>query len=75
MNPLKLMELRRIRDTFEKNHPRFFPFLRAVSQKGIQEGSIIEIQVTTPKGESFKTNLKLSASDLEVLEKVKKGVL
>ena len=27
MNPLKLMELRRMKNTIGKNHPKLFPFL------------------------------------------------
>lgn len=70
-NPIKLMELKRIRDTFAKNHPRFFPFLNAVSKNALKEGTIVEIQVTSPDGASYKTNLKLSDSDIKILEKAK----
>lgn len=69
MNPLKLMELRRLKQLFEKNHPRFFPFLHAVSKDALQEGTIVDIQVTTPAGGTYKTNLKLTASDIEALKK------
>lgn len=71
LNPFKLMELKQIRDAFQENHPRFFPFLTAVSKHGVKEGSIVEIHVTTPEGETYKTNLKLSSSDIQALEKLK----
>ena len=71
INPVRLMELKRIKNTFEKNHPKFCPFLNAVSKDGIKEGTIIELQVTTPEGTCYKTNLKLTASDIEALEKAK----
>lgn len=35
---------------FRANHPKFPMFLKAVSQDAIEEGSIIEINVTTPEG-------------------------
>lgn len=71
MNPLKLMELRRFKQTFEKNHPRFFPFLQAVSKEALQENTIIDIQVTVPSGHTYKTNLKLTADDIEMLKELK----
>lgn len=71
INPLRLMELKRIKNTVETNHPRLFPFLKAVSKHAVQEGTVIEIQVTSPDGKCYQTNLKLTASDLEALEKAK----
>ena len=45
-----------------------FPaFCRAVSRKGIREGSILEISYVTPEGERLETNLKVKAGDLELL--------
>ena len=40
----------------------------AVSQNAIQEGTILEIQVTCPDGKSFASNLKVTAEDLEMLQ-------
>ena len=37
-------------DRFRANHPKFPMFLRAVSQDALVEGTIIEINVTTPEG-------------------------
>ena len=72
MNPLKLMELHRFKQAFEKNHPRFFPFLKAVSQEALQENTIVDIQVTVPSGNTYKTNLKLTADDIEMLKEIKR---
>ena len=71
MNPLELMVLRRMKNTIEKNHPKLFPFLKAVSNHAAQEGTVIDVQVTCPDGKSYKTNLKVTKSDLEVLKKAK----
>ena len=46
-------------DRFRANHPKFPLFLRAVSQDALVEGSIIEINVTTPEGKNYCTNVKL----------------
>ena len=36
----------------------------------MEEGSLIEISVTPPDGEMISTNLKVQASDLELLQKL-----
>ena len=72
MNPLKFMQLHRFKQAFEKNHPRFFPFLHAASKEALQEHTVIDIQVTVPSGKTYKTNLKLTADDIEVLKELKK---
>lgn len=56
--------------TFKSNHPKFPAFCQAVSRKGLKEGSIIEIAITTPGGEKIETNLKVKDSDLELLKQL-----
>ncbi|MDE6388446.1 MAG: hypothetical protein K2L82_11650 [Lachnospiraceae bacterium] len=60
---------------FQNNHPKFPKFLSAVVRSGIKEGSIIEIKVTTAEGESFDSNLKVNADDMEMIEQIKKLTL
>lgn len=57
--------------TFQRNHPKFPMFLRAVSQEAIMEGTIIEITVKTPEGKEYCSNLKVKADDLEFVETLK----
>lgn len=71
MNPRKMMELARMKQEFKKNHPKVFPFLKAASEKAMQEGSIIDISVTTPAGEVLRTNMKVRPEDLELLKEWK----
>ena len=40
-------------------------------QNGIREGSIIEIKVTTAEGESFDSNLKITADDMDMIGQLK----
>ncbi len=54
-------------NTFKDNHPKFPAFCRAAAKRGIREGSVIEIAVTTPGGERIETSLKIQADDLELL--------
>ena len=62
-----MMKIMNAWSTFKKNHPKFPAFCRAVSQKALKEGSIMEISVTTPEGEKIETNLRVKAEDLELL--------
>ena len=57
-------------NTFKSNHPKFPAFCQAVSRKGLKEGSIIEIAITTPEGEKIETKLKVKDSDLELLKQL-----
>ena len=60
-NPLKMMQFKNaFRDGFTQRHPKFPQFMAAVQQHGIQAGSIIEVQINTPDGKNFTTNLKVS---------------
>ncbi|MCF2683805.1 hypothetical protein [Faecalicatena contorta] len=58
-------------DHFRANHPKFPMFLNAVSQNALMEGTVIEINVTTPEGRNYCTNVKLQADDMEFLNSIK----
>lgn len=71
LNPMKMMKLKKTWDTFTTNHPKFPKFMEAVKNKGLQEGSIIEITVTTVSGETLSSNLRITASDMELVAELK----
>ncbi|MBQ8802923.1 MAG: hypothetical protein IJZ53_04735 [Tyzzerella sp.] len=71
MNPLDLMQFKRLWDEFTGRHPKFPLFLNAVAQNGITEGTIIEVQIKRPDGKEFSSNLKLSKEDMELFQKMK----
>jgi hypothetical protein len=66
INPAKLFKMKSLWERFVENHPRFPQFMNAVQSTGIQEGSVIEIIVTTPEGKNISTNVKVTASDKEM---------
>ena len=74
-NPAALFQMMNLWNRFQNNHLKFPKFLKAVTQNGIREGSIIEIKVTTAEGDSFDSNLKISADDMELLEQIKNMTL
>ena len=74
MNPAQLFQFMNAWKKFTSNHPKFPKFLRAVTNDGITEGTIIEINVTTPEGKNYCSNLKITSSDLELLQQIQKSV-
>ncbi len=66
-----LSKMKNAMETLRRNHPKFPLFLNAVSQNALVEGTIIEINVTTPEGKNYCTNVKLKSSDLELMETLK----
>jgi len=66
INPTKLIKLKSAWDIFSHNHPKFPKFLNSVHKNALEEGSIIEINVTTISGRTLSSNIKLSQSDAEL---------
>ena len=71
MNPMTLLSMKSAIDKFQNNHPRFVQFIKAMSDSGLQEGTILECKVITPEGKELQTNIKISQDDLELIEKLK----
>ncbi len=71
INPTQLFQLMGAWQKFTANHPKFPKFLKAVAAEGIQENTIIEVSVTTPEGKTYCSNLKITQSDLDLLEEFK----
>ena len=74
MNPMALMKIMNAKNQFDANHPKFGAFLKAAFAGGIQEGTIIEMKVTKPDGETMTTNLKVKQSNLELLQQLQEAV-
>lgn len=70
MNPMMLMQMKGMLDEFKRNHPKVPMFFSAAAQS-IGEGSIIEITVTSPEGKKICTNMKVTESDLRLVEQMK----
>jgi len=70
INPAKLLKLKSAWDAFAQNHPKFPKFMKAIHQNGMQEGTIIEINVTTPDGKILSSNIKLKESDVTLFSEL-----
>lgn len=70
-NPAAILQMMNLWNRFQNNHPKFPKFVSAVMQNNaVREGSIIEIKVTTAEGESFDSNLKINADDMELIRQI-----
>lgn len=70
-NPAAILQMMNLWNRFQNNHPKFPRFLSAVAKSAIKEGSIIEIKVTTAEGESYASNLKINADDMEMIRQIR----
>lgn len=66
-----IQKLKGSMNRFRTNHPKFPLFLNAISQEALREGTVMEINVTTPEGKNYCSNLKLKPEDLEFIECLK----
>ena len=62
-NPAAILQMMNIWSRFQNNHPKFPKFISAVVRNGIK--------VTTAEGESFDSNLKVNADDMEMIEQLR----
>lgn len=62
-----MLQMQNAWKTFTQNHPKFPPFLKA-AQEEIREGTVLAFTVTTPEGKTIESNLKLNASDIQLIE-------
>ncbi len=70
MNPMMLMQLQQRIQTFQQDHPKVMPFMMAVKENALQEGTVIAMKVTTPEGKTLESNIKLTANDIETIRMI-----
>ena len=71
INPLKLLQLKGAWEQFQTRHPKFPAFLNAASKTAMEQGTIIDVTITSPDGRQIGTNLKLTAEDLQLFQELK----
>ncbi|MBP3824506.1 MAG: hypothetical protein ILA11_02050 [Butyrivibrio sp.] len=62
------MQLQQRIQTFQQDHPKFVPFLMAIKDNALQEGTVLGVTVTTPDGRKIESNIKLTAGDIETIK-------
>ncbi|SFU94858.1 hypothetical protein [Butyrivibrio sp. INlla21] len=68
MNPMMIMQLQQRLGLFQNDHPKVMPFLRAVGENAMQEGTVIAMKVTTAEGKTIESNIKINANDVETMK-------
>lgn len=69
-NPAMLMKIMSAKNKFDANHPKLKNYFTAVKNKGIEEGSVIELKITNPDDEPMVANIKVQAEDIELLSQL-----
>ena len=75
MNPAELFKLKADLKTFEKNHPKFLSFLRYCADRGMGEGTVVDVTLRYPDGASTHANMRLTEQDAEMLQRLRKALL
>ncbi len=71
MNAASILKLMSAKAQFERNHPKFMAFVKAVMSRPMEEGTVMEVTVTRPGEEPLTANIKVQQSDLELLAELK----
>ena len=66
-NPRAMLKAQERLNIFNREHPKFMPFLEALKQNAVCEGTILEIKAETPAGKHFVSNIRLTANDVETI--------
>lgn len=66
-----MMKMRAAWGKFASNHPKFSAFLGDVGRSGAPEGTIIEIHMEYPDGRHISSNMRVTASDIELIESLR----
>ncbi|MDD6058997.1 MAG: hypothetical protein PUB97_01270 [Ruminococcus sp.] len=70
MNPLAALKIKNVLMALNKNHPKVLPFFKAAANV-VDEGSVIEMTVTTSQGQRIVSNIRLTADDIEKFAELK----
>ena len=65
-------KMAQIFETVCRNHPKLPAFIQGVTSKGAVENMEIAVAVRYPDGTEYKAGIRVTPSDLEQLEKLKK---
>ena len=65
-----MMKMRSGWDQFQRNHPKVPAFIQNVRRKGFREGMEIAVAVRYPDGTEYKAGIRVTDSDLDLLEAI-----
>ncbi|MDD6255847.1 MAG: hypothetical protein PUA82_07610 [Eubacteriales bacterium] len=68
-NPMQLMGMKKRANLFKNEHPKVIDFFKKI-HKDIDEGTMIEIKITTSDGKEHACGLKVNADDMETYKQL-----
>ena len=71
VNPAMIFKIKSMWDEFTNNHPKLPRFFQAVASQSLEEGTIIELTIQRPNGDALTSNVKLTASDLALIDELR----
>ena len=71
MNPMGLLKIKPLFETFCKDHPKLLMFFSAAGA-AVDRDSVVEITITTSQGQTMKTNIKVNENDLALFQELGK---
>ena len=71
INPTIMFQVKSMWDKFTANQPKLPALFRAAAQLSMDEGTVIEVKITKSNGQSLAANVKLTAEDMELFDKIK----
>ena len=72
INPLAFMKIRERMGIFQQDHPKVGPFFQMLKGRALVEGAVYELKVTTPDGQDYTANIRLTANDIETIQLLSK---
>ena len=70
MNPMSVLKLKNLLNSFKENHPKVPLFMKAASGI-VTEGAVIELKITSAEGQTLVTNIRVNEQDMELINELK----
>ena len=67
---MSIMQLQQRFQVFQQEHPKIIAFFKALGNDSMQEGTIIDIKVTTPDGKEIASNMKITENDIATFKQM-----
>ena len=71
VNPAMIFKIKSMWDTFTSQHPKLPRFFQAIASRPLEEGTVIELTIRRPDGETLTSNVRLTASDMDLIDQIK----
>lgn len=71
MNPMDMMQIAGKIGTFKQEHPKFEMFVKDRLMNGLEAGTVVELKIVKPDGETAVTNIRVTDNDVELFSALK----